>query len=175
MLEIFALPYFAITGVVGWAVFEPFFRADDTELSFSFAKIAIADLLAVCLPVGVLLSAARWMMPVTNLSLAAQTIVLAIALLFALFALLAGLFLVRRMIEITFLKRLAVVGIIAPFGILLTIGWVAFLVWSCSFSMSYAFPSSLAIAAATYGLRIVGLWVCQIETKVVEKSADQSA
>ena len=168
MLEIFALPYFAITGVVGWAVFEPFFRADDTELSFSFAKIAITDLLAVCLPVGVLLTAARWMVPGTILSLPVQMIVLAIALLFAAIALIAGLFLVRRMIEITFLKRLAVVGVVAPFGILLTMGWVAFLVWSCTFSMSYIFPSSLAIAAATYGLRILSLWVCQIETKAAE-------
>jgi hypothetical protein len=175
MLEIFALPYFAITGVVGWAVFEPFFRADDTELSFSLAKIAITDLLAVCLPVGVLLTAARWMVPGATLSLPVQMIVLAIALLFAAIALIAGLFLLRRMIETTFIKRLAVVGIIAPFGVLLTMGWVVFLVWSCTFSMSYVFPSSLAIAAATYGLRILGLWVCQIETKAAERLADQSA
>ena len=175
MLEIFALPYFAITGLVGWAVFEPFFRADENELTLSFAKIAITDLLAVCVPVGVLLSAARWIMPDTISSLAVQTTVLSLALLFAVLALAAGLFLVCKTTELTFFKRLAIVGIIAPFGILLTVGWVAFLVWTCTFSVLYAVPSSLAIAAATYGLRMLGLWVCQIDTTAVGKPVDPSA
>jgi hypothetical protein len=93
--------------------------------------------------------------------------VVASALLFAVIALTAGLFLVPKTFQVTFFKRMAVVGIIAPFGLLLTIGWIGFLIWASTYSIMYLAPSSIAIAAATSGLRILGVWVCQAESKVV--------
>ena len=171
MLEIFALPYFAVSGVIGWVIFQPFFHADDSE-SLSLANVTITDLLAISLPVSVLFASAKWMMPESILSLTVQAIVVAVALLFAVIALTAGLFLVPKRFQVTFVKRMAVVGIIAPFGILLSIGWVGFLVWASAYSILYLVPSSIAIAAATSGLRILGVWVCQAESKVVERAAD---
>ena len=113
MLEIFALPYFAISGAIGWAIFEPFFRDVKYE-SLSPAKITTTDLLATFLPVSVIFSCARWMIPVSFLSASVQAMVVAIAWLFAVIALTAGLFLVPKTFQVTFIRRMAVVGIIAP-------------------------------------------------------------
>lgn len=171
MMEVFVLPYFVVSGVIGWVIFGPFFRTDESE-SLSPANITISDLLAISLPVSLLFSCARWVMPVSILSLSVQAIVVAIALLFAVLALTAGLFLVPKTFQVTFFKRMTVVGIIAPFGILLTIGWIGFLIWASAYSILYLVPSSIAIAAATSGLRILGVWVCQAESKVVERAAN---
>lgn len=158
MLEIFALPYFAVSGVIGWVIFQPFFRSEDTDARVS---IATTDLLAIALPVSILFLLAKWMMPVSILSLAVQAVVVASALVFASATLAVGLFLVTRTTQVTFPKRLAVVGIIAPFGIFLTLGWVGLLIWPCVHSMMYLAPTSIAIAFAAYGLRLLGSWVCQ--------------
>ena len=170
MLEIFALPYFAVSGVIGWVIFEPFFRNDRSE-SLSAANITTSDLLAISFPVSVLFSCATWMMPVSIRSLTVQAIVVGIALLFAVSALTAGIYLVPKTFQVTFLKRITVVGIIAPFGILLTIGWIGFLIWACAYSILYLAPSSLAIATSIAALRVLGFWVCQDESDVAE-SAD---
>ena len=171
MFEIFALPYFAISGVIGWAIFEPFFRTNDSD-SLSPADITISDLLAATLPVSVLFSCARWMMPASVPSLFEQVIVVASALLFAVIALTAGLYLIPKKFQVTFFKRMAVVGIIAPFGLLLTIGWIGLLIWASAYSIVYLVPSSIAIAASTSVLRFLGFWVCQDESKVLEPSAN---
>ena len=157
MLEVFALPYFAVSGVIGWAIFQPFFRSEDSD---SPASIATTDLLAIALPVSVFFLLAKLMMPVSILSLAVQAIVIVTALLFAAIALAVGLFLVAKTTQVTFPKRMLVVGVIAPFGILLTVGWIGLLIWPCAYSMLYLAPSSIAIAAATFGLRVLGSWVC---------------
>jgi hypothetical protein len=170
MLEIFALPYFAISAVIGWVIFQPFFRTEESE-SLSLTSITISDLLALSLPVGILFLSARWVMPDSILSLSVQAIVVAIALLFGAVALTVGLFLVPKKFQVTFLKRMAVVGIIAPFGILLTVGWIGLLIWAGTYSILYLVPSSIAIAAATSGLRMLGSWVCRAESQVVEKVA----
>jgi hypothetical protein len=166
MLEIFALPYFAISGAIGWTIFEPFLRNDRYE-SLSPAKITTTDLLATFFPVSVIFACASWMIPVNTLSFSVQAVVVAIALLFAVIGLTAGLFLMPKTFQVAFLKRMAVVGIIAPFGLLLTIGWIGFLIWVSGYSIIYLAPSAIALAAATSGLRILGVWVCQAESKVV--------
>ena len=171
MLEIFALPYVAISGVIGWVIFEPFFRTDESK-SLSPADTTTTDLLAIALPVSVLFLVARWILSESVLSLSVQAIVVAIALLFAGIALRAGLILVPKTFQVTFVKRMAVVGIIAPFGILLTIGWVGFLIWAAAYSITYLVPSSIGIAAATSGLRLLGVWVCQADSTVVERAAN---
>ena len=108
------------------------------------------------------------------MSRAVQATVAAGALLFAVPWLTAGLFLVPKTFQGTFLKRMAVMGVIAPFGIILTIGWIGFLIWACAYSLLYIVPSTIAIAAATFGLRILGLWVCQADSEVVtERAADR--
>ena len=162
MLEIFALPYFLISGLIGWAIFAPFFRINESE-SLSCANVTISDLLAISLPVSVIFLSANRMMPVSILSLSVQASVLVIAFVFAMATLTAGLFLVPKQFQVTFLKRMTIVGIIAPFGILLTIGWIGFLVYACVYSILYLAPSMVAIAAATSGLHLLGLWVCESE------------
>lgn len=160
MLEIFALPYFAVSCVIGWAVYAPFFRVSDSD-SLSCAKLAISDLLALSPLVGVVFLSAQWMMPERILAVSAQAIVLVVALMFAVIALTLGLFLVPKTFQVTFLKRMIIVGVIAPFGLLLTVGWIGILVWVCVYSILYLIPSMIAIAATTFGLRVLGLWVCR--------------
>ena len=70
---------------------------------------------------------------------------------------------------------MAVVGIIAPFGILLTFGWIGLLIWAAAYSILYLVPSSIALAAAASGLRMLGVWVCQAESKVVERATIRQA
>jgi hypothetical protein len=111
-------------------------------------------------------------MPVGILSLTVQAIMVAVALLFAVIALTAGLMLVPKTFQVTFFKRMTVVGIIAPFGILLTIGWIGFLIWAGAYSISYLVPLAIVIAAATSGLRILGFWVCRAESEAVEQPAN---
>ncbi|MEM9366326.1 MAG: hypothetical protein AAGD07_10030 [Planctomycetota bacterium] len=160
MLEIFALPYFAVSGVIGWVIFEPFLRANDSE-TLSRASVVTTDLLAICLPVGVLLALARWGMPEGSVSPWLQLAVIAMALLFAMTALTTGLFLVPKKTPLPFIKRMTLVGIIAPSGILLMMGWIALLIYACFFSVVYFAPSSIAIALATLGLRVLSVWVCR--------------
>lgn len=106
-------------------------------------------------------------MPEGFQTVSVQAMVVATSLLCAVIALTVGLILVPKRFQITFLKRMAVVGVIAPFGLLLTIGWIGFLIWVSTYSIMYLAPSSVAIAAAISGLRVLGVWVCQAESKVV--------
>ncbi|MEO1527416.1 MAG: hypothetical protein AAFX06_18455 [Planctomycetota bacterium] len=160
MLEIFALPYFVISGVIGWAIFAPFLRTDDSE-SLTCAKVTISDLLAMSLPVCVLVLSASWFMPSSIQSTLVQAIVLAIALLFAVSGVAASLYLVPKTFRVSFVKRMTLVGLIAPFGIVLTVGWIGFPVWACLQSISYLAPSMVGIGGATMGLRVLSLWVCR--------------
>ena len=171
MLEIFALPYFAVSGLIGWIIFAPFFRIEESE-SLSRANVTISDLLAISLPVSVLFASTRWIVPADVQSPVIQAIVVVGALLFALTALTVGLFLVPKKFQVTFMKRMATVGIIAPLGILLVVGWIGFLIWACTYSMLYLPPSMIALAAATAGLRVLGLWVCQEDTQVIERATN---
>lgn len=162
MLEIFALPYFVVSGVIAWAVFSPFFRTTDVD-SLSCASVNISDLLAISLPVSIVFLSASWMMPGSIQAFTAQASVLAIAFVFAAIVLITSLYLVPKRFQVTSLKRMTIVGIITPFGLLLTIFWIGLLAWVCVYSILYLFPSMIAIAAATVGLRILGQWVCETD------------
>lgn len=174
MLEIFALPYFVVSGVIGWVIFYPFFRHGDLE-GLSVASIAITDLLAVAIPASVVFALTRWLVP-SNLLLQpfVQAIVVVVTVLYAVVALIAGLLLVPKTFQVTFLKRMTIVGIIAPFGLLLTIGWVWVLLWPCAYSMLYLPVSSIAIVATTAGLRTLAGWVCQADSDIVQPITDLS-
>lgn len=161
MLEVFALPYLAVTGGITWAIFEPFFRINDAD-SPSRAHVTISDLLAAPLPVSFVFLGAGWIMPAGSLAFSVQVIVLVSALALAATSLVVGLFLVPRTFQVTFLKRMAIVGVIAPFGTLLTIGWIGIAGWACFYSIAYLAPAMVGIALATFGLRVLSLWVCQI-------------
>lgn len=90
--------------------------------------------------------------------------VLIIALVFAAATLVSGLYLIPKTAEVTFLKRASVVGVIAPFGIIMIIGWIGFLTWAGFYSILYPIPTMILIAAITIGLRRLALWVCQPES-----------
>lgn len=166
MLEIFAIPYFAISGVLGWAIFQPFFKNVRYE-SLSPASITTTDLLATVFPICVVLSCSRWAIPVDGLTLAVQLIVLASALVYAAFALALGLFLLPAKTQVSFSKRMVVVALIAPFGLLLTIGWIGLLIWAAVYSMVYLAPTAVTIVASTIGLRTLGHWVCESDPTTV--------
>jgi hypothetical protein len=168
MLEIFAIPYLGVTGLIGWLIFAPFFRLHQSE-PLSRSRVAISDLFAMSLPVGILLSLAKWMTPVSNLSLLTQVIGIIATLAFAATTLTVGLFLIPKTFEVTFLKRIAVVGIIAPFGILLTVAWIGILTWACIYSVMYLAPAMIAVAAITFGLRMLTLWVCEAEAAFLQR------
>ena len=171
MLEIFAVPYFAISGVIGWVIFEPFFRRGESE-SFTLVNITTTDLLAVTIPISLIFLCAGWILPENIMSLPIQLVVIATAMLFAVLALILGLFLLPDNASVSFFKRMAVVGIITPIGILLTLGWIGLLIWAGAHSMLYLAPSSIAIAAMCSGLRILGRWVCGVGTAPADTATD---
>lgn len=164
MLEIFAIPYIVVTGVIGWMIFEPFFRLDESQ-SLSRSRVTIGDLLACPLPIGVLLVFFRWVTPEDYLTLMVRVLAMLVAMLFAGAAWLAGLYLMPKTFDVPFLKRVVVVGIIAPFGILLTLGWIGFLVWVAFYSVIYVAPALVAIALSTLVLRMLTLWVCKVTSQ----------
>ena len=164
----------AISGVIGWLIFQPLLPTHESE-SLLPAKVTITDLLTISFPISVVFAFARCAIPFANMSRAMQATMAAGALLLAVPWLTAGLFSVPKTFQATFLKRMVVMGVMAPFGIILTIGWIGFLIWACAYSLLYIVPSTIAIAAATFGLRILGLWVCQADSKgVAERTADRA-
>ena len=160
MFEIFVVPYMVISGVIGFAVFEPFFRFDNFE-TLSLSKLTIGDLLAIIFPIGVLFAIARWTIPEDVGSISIQLMVVAVVLLFAMIALVAGLFLIPDDRPLDLPKRMAIVGVVTPFGILLTLGWIGLLAWAGVYSTVYLVPCVLAIAVATSVLRVLAMWSCR--------------
>ena len=161
MLEVFAVPYLGVSAFIGWAVFAPFFRVTDDIESTSLARIATTDLLAITLPFGVLFAIAKWAMPERMESPTFQSIVLAASGIFVGIGLLGGLWVLPKSFPVNFLKRLAVIGIISPLGLTLTVGWIGLLMWAASHSMAWLVPSSAAIFIAVAALRTLSLWVCR--------------
>ena len=170
MLEIFALPYLAISGVIGWLIFRPFLPTHESDSVFP-AKITITDLLAISLPISIVFSLTRWIEPLGDMSRSMQATVVVTAFVFAVPWLAAGLFLVPKTFQVTFFQRMLVMGVIGPFGILLTVGWIGLLIWACTQSLIYIVPATLLIAAATLGLRMLGSWVCQSDPHGVSRAA----
>lgn len=159
MLEIFGIPYLGVTGVIGWLIFAPFFQSHEAPLSFP-TRVTISDLLTLPLTMGVFFSFAGWLVPLRTQSLLLQSSVMVIGLLFSVATLTLGLFLLPEN-NGTSLKRITVVGLIAPLGGLLTFAWVGFVVWVSTYSVMYLVPAMIVIAALTFGLRTLTLWVCK--------------
>ena len=164
MLEIFAVPYLGVSAFIGWAVFGPFFRATDDIESTSMARVATTDLLAIPLPFAVMFQIAESTMPERMDTFLFQGIVLAVSAMFAAAVLGTGLWILPKSFPVNFPKRLTVIGVIAPLGLTLTIGWVGFLLWAGSHSMTWLIPSSAAIVLAIVGLRFLSLWICRPNT-----------
>lgn len=160
MLEVFAIPYFAVSALIGWAIFAPFFKHADVD-GLTRSRLLTVDLMAVFVPVGGLFAFVQWVMPTYGRQMAVQAVVIFGALALAAMSLMTGLFLVPNHRPISFAHRMIVVGIVAPAGLLLTFAWVAMLAWASTYSVMYLVPATIAIASATAGLRLVGLWVCR--------------
>ena len=160
MLEIFAVPYLGVSAVIGWVVFEPFFRDGATE-GPSAARVTITDLMAVTSTLGTSFAFIGWAMPEGIRSGSVQFAVIAVASLFATATFAMGLHLVPRASASSFLRRLTVVGVIAPFGASLTLGWIVLLMWAGWHSVLYLIPAAVAVAAMGGGLRALSIWVCR--------------
>lgn len=160
MLEIFGIPYLGVTGVIGWLIFAPFFQNHEATLSFP-TRVTISDLFTLPLTMGVFFSFAGWLIPLETQTLILQSTVMAIGLLFSVATLTLGLLLLPKGLEISTLKRITVVGLIAPLGGLLTFAWVGLVVWVSTYSVMYLVPAMIVIGALTFGLRALALWVCR--------------
>ena len=171
MLEIFAFPYFVVSGVIGWLIYKPFFHSVEFE-PLSPTKITITDLLATSFPVGIVFSFSNWLVPPSRMTPYVQLAVITSGFLILLISLAVGLFLTPRTSNPTFAKRLMLVGVVGPFGVLLAIGWVGLLIWSGSYSIMYLAPVSFGIGAATWALRCLSLWMCA-SSNTTDKSVIQ--
>lgn len=164
VLEVFAVPYLGISAVIGWVIFEPFFRDGVVGSSADPpppAGVAITDLMAVVVPLGVSFAWAGWAMPEAIRSPTVQAIVIGLMTLFAAAAWVLGLFLLPPASRGVFLKRMAVVGIISPLGIVMTVGWIGFILWAGGYSILALVPSTVGVAACSAGLRVLSVWVCR--------------
>ena len=162
-MEIIILPYMAISFVIGWAVFSPFSQFEDLKRR-KFAKVETGDLLAMFLPFSLLLAIAKWSTSAQALSVLIQVTVTTTILLFALFCLVAGLFLFPKMNRPPSFKRIAIIAIVIPLGTLLTVAWVAIPFLAYAGSFYYAIPATLAILPATLTLRYISIWACACGT-----------
>ncbi len=162
MLEIFGIPYLGVTGVIGWLIFAPFFTNHEATVAFP-TRATISDLLTLPLTMGVFFSFVGLLIPLKTQTLFLQSTVLVIGLLFSVSTLALGLLLLPKNIELSTLKRITVVGLIAPLGGLLTFAWVGLVVLVSTYSVMYLVPAMIVIAALTFSLRTLTLWVCRTE------------
>lgn len=146
----------AVSLAVGWAIFSPFSILDNLD-SFSFARLETIDLFSIFVPLSVFMTIVN-RTGVVSRYLFAGLIVVAIAL--TLFSLVAGLFVLEKMGRKSPLKRMAICGIIMPFGIALTIGWFLIPIWAYSYSVLYSMPSILLVAGVAAMIRMLSGWVC---------------
>ncbi|MEC8557284.1 MAG: hypothetical protein VXZ82_19965 [Planctomycetota bacterium] len=126
-------------------------------------RATICDLLTLPLTMGVFFSFVGLLIPLKTQTLFLQSTVLVIGLLFSVSTLALGLLLLPKNIELSTLKRITVVGLIAPLGGLLTFAWVGLVVLVSTYSVMYLVPAMIVIAALTFSLRTLTLWVCRTE------------
>ena len=113
MLEIFAFPYFVVSGVIGWIIYKPFFRSvefeplspDQAHRNRSSRHLATGW---TCFLVFQLVSAARKNDPLRSIGSDF------IGSLIALTSLAIGMFLTPRTSNPTFAKRMVLVGVVGP-------------------------------------------------------------
>ena len=159
MIEIILLPYMAVSFFIGWAVFSPFSTLKDLD-SMTFDNLQTVDLLAIFIPMSVLLSVAQSAIPRGGSYTLMMVLLAAGMLLFSVVALATGLFLLSKLPQSTPLKRLAINGVILPFGTLLSLAWFVIPIWAGSYSIPYSMPAVLIIIFFAFILRQISYWTC---------------
>ena len=159
MIEIIILPYMAVSFAIGWAVFSPFSSLEDLD-SLTFEKLTTVDILASFLPLCVTLSISLAAIPKDALTALLLTLIAAAIFGFTIMGLAIGLFLLSKLQNTTSLKRIAVNGIVIPFGSLLAIAWFVIPIWASSYSIFMSMPAMLAIPVCVLGLRAISDWTC---------------
>lgn len=158
-MEIIVLPYLVISFVIAWAIFSPFAKIDKVD-RWHFAPVTISDLLATFLPNGLFLSLATTSLPDDDTPVWLYGSIVLVSFLLAATSLAIGLFLLAKMLPISSLKRIAIIGVIVPLGATLTIAWVALPLWAFAYSILLSIPATLVLVPVTYGLRMLSQWVC---------------
>jgi len=159
MIEIIILPYMAVSFAIGWAVFSPFSSLEDLD-SLTFEKLTTIDILASFLPLCVMLSLALAANP-KEASSTLLLVLLGVAILgFTIGGLAIGLFLLSKLQNVTSLKRIAINGVVIPFGSLLAIAWFVIPIWASSYSIFLSMPAMLALPVCVLALRAISDWAC---------------
>lgn len=160
-MEIIVLPYMGISFAIAWAIFAPFAELDDLR-QWSFARIEIADLLAVFLPISILMAVAIWTESPRFFSIPLLVALTVAILLIAGCGFVIGLYLVSKMNDPPAAKRMAIIGIIVPLGSLLTLAWIAVPLWAAAYSILYSIPAAAAVVPIALALRGLSAWACQV-------------
>ena len=167
-MEIIVLPYMAISFSIGWAIFSPFAQLEEI-LDLTFSKVETSDLFGLFLPISFLLAAATWTTTADVFEFWVVLVVTSGIVLFAFSSLLLGLFLFSKMSQPSPLRRMVVIGIIIPFGSLLSIAWFLLPLVAFSTSVFMAIPGTLMIVPATLGLRTLSWWACKkVDVEVLD-------
>ena len=145
---------------IAWVIFSPFAVIEDLH-DWSIAKMETSDLFAIFLPCSVLLALLKWVSPADNLSTLTWALIASTILVISVHGLATGLFLLAKMNRKPPIKRMAIIGVIVPFGSLLTLAWILIPVFAFANSMFYAIPATTAIAPITLSLRWLSSWVCR--------------
>jgi len=157
-MEIIVLPYMAISFAIAWAVFSPLSQIDGLD-EWSFARIETADLFAVFLPISVLLAFVSWTFPMDQVSVFWIVSIAIAIVLFSLSGFVAGLFVLAKIDHVTTMKRVAIIGVILPFGSFLVLAWIALPLSALAGSILFALFATIAFGAATWILRRLSEWV----------------
>lgn len=158
-MEIIVLPYMAISLLVGWAIFAPFAAIDEFE-RWSFSKVETSDLLTIILATSFLLAATNWLRQAIEIPWFILATIFASIILFVTFTFFTGLFLLAKLEGTPSIKRAAIIGIIIPFGSVLTFGWIALPMLAFTGSGTYSILATLVTVVLTVGLRAMSNWVC---------------
>jgi len=158
-MEIIILPYMAISFFIGWAIFSPFADLENID-RWTFAQIEMSDVLSVFLPVSFLLAFVTWALEATSVAFIGWSIIAAAIFIFAFFGFAVGLYLLAKMNHKPPLKRMVLIGVIIPAGILLTLWWFTIPMVALAGSVAYSIPAVIAIVPFTWILRCLSNWVC---------------
>ena len=165
-MEIIVLPYMAISFAIAWAIFSPFTQIDGLD-EWSFARVETSDLFAIFLPISGLLALFSWSFPVEKVSFFWFASIATVIVLFSLSGFVAGLFVLAKIDRVTTAKRVAIIGVILPFGSFLVLAWVALPLSALAGWVLFALFASIAFASATWALRCLSEWVAGCSANTV--------
>ncbi|MEM9825384.1 MAG: hypothetical protein AAF958_02285 [Planctomycetota bacterium] len=157
MMEIFVAPYLAVSAGIGYAVFGPLLPSDEFD-SLKLSQLNTIDLIAIMFPISLFFALCNWLVPDDGVRASVVLSAFLSTVVYACCALALGLYLLPESISVAAHKRSIIIGIVAPFGLLLAIGWIGPLIWAISYSTIYLVPATVAIVIATSALRLMTLW-----------------